>query len=179
MRSTWNRSLPRRSQCRSTWYATTCSWTSNLSNPSASTRSSTNCSYPSFAQTRGTVGAAENLANHLKINQFQSSRKGPDISDSANPTTQRLQSTGSPYVRGDPVPVVSAWAVEDVGVMSRGRSSSLPLWNNAPARTGATEFHAFAGLCEPAALFAGHARPVVARGASLLRQGTPGSRLHV
>lgn len=30
----------------------------------------------------------------------------------------------------------------------------------------------FVGLCEPAALFAGHASPVVARGASLLRQGT-------
>ncbi len=36
------------------------------------------------------------------------------------------------------VAVVAAAAVDEAAVMSRGRSSSLPLWNSAPARTSAT-----------------------------------------
>lgn len=36
------------------------------------------------------------------------------------------------------VRVVSAGPVDEAGVISRGRSRSLPLWNRAPARTRAT-----------------------------------------
>ncbi len=98
---------------------------------------------PLVHQTRGNVGAASKPgANLLEINQIRAGRNRPDASDSENPTMQRLSRPGALTFQATSDPVMSAWLVEDVGLMSRGRSSSLPLWKTAPARTRAPRWGA-------------------------------------